>query len=162
MFKLDGFRFGVVWLVAVAMAAAAAPRGSSASRSSSSGSNSSTCARLVPAPVIAVSPSHTLEYDCTDCGSFLFGHRGRLRPRPQGTRSSGHPHSRGSSVGEHVQVLNPCQSSLTSYSSFFLFHTFTSFLAYIFFRQFRNERRGNSKTPMHSNGETELESWKLG
>jgi hypothetical protein len=120
VFKLDGFRFGVVWLVAVAMAAAAAPRGSSASRSSSSGSNSSTCARLVPAPVIAVSPSHTLEYDCTDCGSFLFGHRGRLRPRPQGTRSSGHPHSRGSSVGEHVQVLNPCQSSLTSYSSFFL------------------------------------------
>ncbi|KAG0579097.1 hypothetical protein KC19_4G072900 [Ceratodon purpureus] len=85
------------------MAAAAAPRGSSASRSSSSNSNNSACTRLLPAPVIAVSPSHTLEYDCTDCGSFLFGHRGRLRPRPHSTRSSGHHHSRGSSIGEPAQ-----------------------------------------------------------
>ena len=100
---------------------AAALRGSSASRSSSSSSNSSTCARLVPAPVIAVSPSHTLEYDCTDCGSFLFGHRGRPRPRPQTTRTSAHHHSRGSSISEPAQVHNPRHSSFTSHPTSSLF-----------------------------------------
>ncbi|KAG0590375.1 hypothetical protein KC19_1G094600 [Ceratodon purpureus] len=77
------------------MAAAATLRGSgqgSRSSSSSSNSNNSTCTRLLPGPVITVSPSHNLAYDCTDCGSFLFGHRGRLRPRPHVTRSSSSHH----------------------------------------------------------------------
>ncbi|XP_024391968.1 uncharacterized protein [Physcomitrium patens] len=87
------------------MAAAAIQRGSSGSRSSSSSSSINTCTRLVPGPVITVSPSHTLDYDCTDCGSFLFGSRGRLRHRPHGARnSSSHHYSRGNNISEPVQT----------------------------------------------------------
>lgn len=74
----------------------------SSSSSSSTSSTSSSCTRIAPGSVIAVSPSHALDYDCTDCGSFLFGHRGRLRPRTHSLRN--HHHSRVTSLSEAAQV----------------------------------------------------------
>ncbi|XP_024373646.1 uncharacterized protein [Physcomitrium patens] len=83
------------------MAAAATLRGTGRN----SRSNNSTCTRLVSGPVIATSPFHTLDYDCTDCGSFLFGQRGRLRLRPPGARSTSHNHdSCESSISETAQA----------------------------------------------------------
>ncbi|XP_024371078.1 uncharacterized protein [Physcomitrium patens] len=87
------------------MDAATIRRGSGGSRSSSS-SHSSTCNPLVPGPIITVSPTRAPDYDCTDCGSFFFGSRGRHRPRSHGAwSSSSHHHSRGNIISEPVQRL---------------------------------------------------------